>query len=101
MKNYKLIMMSLLLLVIGFSIGVFDNLKAKNKETYIQISELKESISSIKSQLQDIQDNYVSYDDLQPVLDELYDLDQRLIPVEDDVKYYREIWREYFGMEVE
>jgi predicted PurR-regulated permease PerM len=63
--------------------------------------ELVKKVDDIEQQIQNIQDNYVSYDDLQPVLDELYDLDQRLLPVEDDVKYYREVWREYFGIEVE
>ena len=65
-----------------------------------QITDLQSDMVKLQQEIQDIQNNYISTDDLQPVLDEMYDLDQRLIPVEEDVQFYKAIWSDYFGMEV-
>lgn len=69
-----------------------------------------ERIAALQEEVQDIRDNYVSMEAVQPGFDEIsadieklqddiYNLDQRLIPVEDNQAFYKEVWKDYFGLE--
>jgi superfamily II RNA helicase len=66
-----------------------------------QINQLQSDTATMRQELQTIQDNYVSHDNIQPLMETLTEYRDRLEWVEDDQKFYKTIWREYFGMEVD
>jgi uncharacterized membrane protein YgaE (UPF0421/DUF939 family) len=64
----------------------------------IGIEQLKADILKIQQQVNSMAKEEELAEEAANLNSKLQDLNDRLQPVEDDQKFYKEIWREYFGM---
>jgi predicted RNA-binding protein with EMAP domain len=58
-------------------------------------------IKSIESQIQNIQNNYVSYDDIQPVLDDFTEYQEEVDEIRNNLNDFNQLWNQLFDYEQE
>lgn len=73
----------------------------RDRKINSNIATLSSRITSIESQLQTIQDNYISYDDLQPVLDEFVEYQEEVDEIRNNLNDFNGLWDQLFNYEQE
>ena len=89
----------LIILVIWLRID-YSGLDYRQTELIKTVNSLKADIVDIKKQLQTIQDNYVSYDDLQPTIDLFDDYQLEVDCIRNNLNDYNGLFENMFGYKV-
>lgn len=61
-----------------------------------KIITMQQQIYQLQAELNEVQDNYVSYDDIEPMAEAVDDIDGRLEAVEQDREYIQGLWDKFF-----
>jgi peptidoglycan hydrolase CwlO-like protein len=90
---------AIILLTIVFSLILSFSLSAENKKLINRIEATEERITLLEREVQDIQDNYVSFEALQPVLTDFEDYQLEVDRIRNNLNDFNGLWKQLFGYE--
>jgi regulator of replication initiation timing len=77
-------------------IVIFPPVIKAERELFKKVDCMEERIASIESQIQNIQNNYISYDDLQPVLTLFDDYQLEVDEIRNNLNDFNGLWQQMF-----
>lgn len=98
-KLINLLMIVLLIFWVYVCFVVLFPVIQTGKDLIKKVDALESSVAFIESQLQDIQDNYISHDDIQPMTDLFDDYQLEVDSIRNNINDWNSLWNQLFGYE--
>jgi hypothetical protein len=90
---------AIILFTIVFSLVLSFSLSAENKKLINRIEATEARIAFLERQVQDIQESYVSFEALQPVLTDFENYQLELDRIRNNLNDFNGLWKQLFGYE--
>lgn len=71
------------------------------RQLIINVNDIQDRVAYVEKQVQDIQDNYVSFEALQPVLTDIEDYQMEVDRIRNNLNDFNNLWAQMFGYEQE